>query len=109
MAFGNGTTKTMTYDARYRTQENKLTAGSTVIADYLYQEDAVGNITQIHDATSAGYNRDFGYDDLSRLTTANSGSSLWGSGSYQYDAMGNMTSLHLGARSLSPSSLSLST
>src|SRR5207244_8169624 len=71
------------------------------IADYLYQEDPAGNITQIHDAVNAGYNRDFGYDDINRLTSANSGTGLWGAGSYQYDAMGNMTSLHLGSRSLS--------
>ena len=71
-----------------------------MIADYVYQTDAAGNITQIHDAVSPTYNRDFGYDDLNRLTTANSGTSLWGSGGYQYDAMGNMTSLHLGSRNL---------
>jgi RHS repeat-associated protein len=101
MAYSNGTTRTMLYDNRYRLQENKLSTSGSVIADYVYQEDAVGNITQIHDATNAAYNRDFGYDDLNRLTTANSGSSLWGTGSYQYDAMGNMTSLHIGSRSLS--------
>jgi len=101
MAYGNSTTKTMLYDARYRPQENKLTTATAVIADYLYQEDAVGNITQIHDATNATFNRDFGYDDLNRVTTANSGTSLWGNGGYQYDAMGNMTSLHIGNRSLS--------
>jgi len=101
LAYGNGTTKTILYDSRYRPQENMLTTATAVIADYAYQEDAVGNITQIHDATNAAYNRDFGYDDLNRLTTANTGSSLWGTGSYQYDAMGNMTSLHVGSRSLS--------
>jgi len=42
------------------------------------------------------YNRDFAYDDLNRLTTANSGASLWGHGSYTYDAMGNMLTLDLG-------------
>jgi len=101
MVYGNGTTKTMLFDSRYRPQENKLTTATAVIADYLYQEDAGGNITQIHDATSAAYNRDFAYDDLNRLTTANSGTSLWGNGSYQYDAMGNMTTQHVGSRTLS--------
>ena len=101
LTYGNGTTKTMQYDARYRPTENKLTTASAVIADYVYQNDGVGNITQIHDAVNATYNRDFGYDDLNRLTTANSGASLWGTGSYEYDAMGNMTSLHLGSRNLS--------
>jgi RHS repeat-associated protein len=100
LTYGNGTTKTMAYDSRYRPSENKLTTATSVIADYVYQNDAVGNITQIHDAVALTYNRDFGYDDLNRLTTANSGTSLWGTGSYGYDAMGNMTSLHLGSRSL---------
>ncbi|HEV7570810.1 MAG TPA: carboxypeptidase regulatory-like domain-containing protein [Thermoanaerobaculia bacterium] len=96
VTFGNGTTKSMTYDARYRPLENKLTSGLGVLADYQYSEDAVGNITAIRDAVDPSYNRDFGYDDLHRLTRANSGSSLWGAGSYAYDAMGNMLSLSLG-------------
>jgi RHS repeat-associated protein len=101
MSYGNGTTKTMQYDARYRVTENKLTTPVSVVADYLYQEDPAGNITQIHDATNAAYNRDFGYDDINRLTSANSGTALWGAGTYQYDAMGDITALHIGSRSLS--------
>src|ERR1035437_6319429 len=99
LQYGNTTTRTTSYDQRYRPAENKLTAGATTLADYVYQEDATGNISQIHDATNATYNRDFGYDDLSRLTTANSGSSLWGTATgngYAYDSMGNMTSLAMG-------------
>lgn len=96
LAFGNGTTRTMRYDTRYRPLENKVTGPSGVLADYNYAEDNAGNITQIHDATNAAYDRDFAYDDLNRLTTANSGSSLWGAGSYTYDAMGNMTASSLG-------------
>jgi RHS repeat-associated protein len=97
LGYGNGTTKSMTYDLRYRPLENKLTSTGGTIADYTYQEDAAGNITQIHDALDATYNRDFGYDDLHRLTTANSGTSLWGSGGYTYDSMGNMLTLTLGS------------
>jgi RHS repeat-associated protein len=105
LSFGNGTTKTMTYDNRYRPSENKLTNGAGTIADDLYSEDALGNITSICAAQpcttpSAAYDRVFVYDDLNRLTTANSGTSLWGAGSYAYDAMGNMTSLALGGRSV---------
>jgi RHS repeat-associated protein len=97
LVFGNGTTKTMIYDSRYRVLENKLTSSAGVIADYNYAEDPAGNITQIHDATDPTFNRDFGYDDLNRLVTANSGSSLWGNGTYQYDSMGNLLSSALGA------------
>ncbi|HEX3527742.1 MAG TPA: carboxypeptidase regulatory-like domain-containing protein [Thermoanaerobaculia bacterium] len=97
LALGNGTVKTMTYDLRYRPLENRLDGSSSTIADYLYQEDAVGNITEIHDALDAGFNRDFGYDDLYRLTSATTGDSLWGAGTYGYDPMGNMTALSLGS------------
>jgi RHS repeat-associated protein len=97
--FGNGTTRQMDYDARYRPSRNKLTTAGATIADYTYGEDAVGNITQIHDALAAAYNRDFGYDDLNRLVAANTGASLWGTGSYSYDAMGNVLSSSIGSRS----------
>ncbi|MBV8365331.1 MAG: hypothetical protein JO194_02430 [Candidatus Eremiobacteraeota bacterium] len=99
LVFGNGSTQTFSYDQRYRPSEDKLVHGATTIADYLYQEDAVGNITQINDNTNSGYNRTFGYDDLNRLTTANSGASLWGTATgngYTYDLMGNMKTLQLG-------------
>jgi RHS repeat-associated protein len=105
LAFGNGTTRTMSYDARYRPLENKLIGPGGTIADYTYAEDNNGNITQIHDSISASYNRDFGYDDLNRLTTANSGTTLWGGGSYTYDAMGNMLSSSLGTWKTTSSSL----
>jgi RHS repeat-associated protein len=97
LSFGNTTTRTATFDQRYRPSEIRLAKGSNVIADYLYQEDAVGNITQIHDALDASYNRDFAYDDIFRLTGASTGYSLWGQGAYAYDAMGNMASVGLGS------------
>jgi len=96
LTFANSTTQTRTYDARYRIQRNVLTGAAGAIADYTYSEDAAGNIASIHDMLDPAYNRDFGYDDLSRLTTANSGASLWGSGSFRYDAMGNLLARDLG-------------
>jgi RHS repeat-associated protein len=98
IAFANGATATTQYDARYRPLENKLTAASGVLADYIYSHDAGGNITQIRDALDGGYTRDFAYDDLNRLVTATSGSLLWGSGSFAYDLMGNMLSASVGSR-----------
>jgi RHS repeat-associated protein len=97
LVFGNGTTQTRSYDLRYRPVENRLAGSSSPIADYVYSEDAVGNITAIHDGLDATFNRDFGYDDLYRLTGAATGAALWGPGSYAYDPMGNMTSLALGS------------
>ena len=99
LSFGNGAAQTFTYNTRYFPTENKLAAGST-LADYGYGEDAVGNITGLTDNLNAGYNRSFMYDDLNRLTTANSGASLWGTASgngYTYDAMGNLKTLQLGS------------
>ncbi len=99
MAFGNGTTQTMTYNQRYLPVENKLVANGTTIADHVYSENAVGNVTAVSDALDAGYARSFGYDDLNRLTTANSGSKLWGTANgngYTYDAMGNIQTLQTG-------------
>jgi len=97
LTYGNGAVKTFDYDSRYQPAENKLTLSSTVLADYVYANDEASNVTQIHDAVSSGYNRDFAYDDLNRVITANTGTSLWGSGSYSYDAAGNMTALSLGS------------
>ncbi|HKS23575.1 MAG TPA: carboxypeptidase regulatory-like domain-containing protein [Thermoanaerobaculia bacterium] len=97
LSFGNGTTKTATFDLRYRPVENKLTGGVGVIADYSYSEDPIGNITAIRDLTDSTYNRTFGYDELHRLTSATTGGALWGNATYAYDAMGNMTALALGA------------
>ena len=97
--FGNGTTAVRSYDTRYRILENKLTAGAATRADYTYLYDNAGNITSITDALASAYNRSFVYDDLNRLTNANTGSALWGSGVYQYDAMGNMLTLSLGRSS----------
>jgi RHS repeat-associated protein len=97
LVFGNGTTQTRSYDLRYRPVENRLAGSAAPIADYLYGEDPAGNITSIHDALDATFNRDFAYDDLFRLTGAATGAALWGPGGYQYDAMGNMTALALGS------------
>ncbi|MHB9000816.1 MAG: hypothetical protein ACYC9N_15035, partial [Thermoanaerobaculia bacterium] len=96
IAFGNGTTKRMTFDARYRPVVNRLDGPAGAIASYLYGHDAADNITSIDDITDPGYNRDFGYDDVNRLVTANGGANLWGTGSYSYDAMGNMLTATLG-------------
>jgi RHS repeat-associated protein len=96
VSFANGTTQTMTYDQRYRMTSNKLTAPSTTIAHYTYVYDAAGNITGLLDATDPSYDRTFQYDDLNRLTVANTGTSLWQRGTYTWDAMGNLLALKLG-------------
>jgi RHS repeat-associated protein len=94
--YGNGLKRAMSYDTRYRITENKLFNPPTNIARYSYSYDAAGNILGIQDVMDGTYSRTFAYDDLNRLTTANTGTSLWGAGSYAYDAMGNLTSRSLG-------------
>lgn len=100
-SFGNGTVEARSFDQRYRPTGLQLTAGNTLLANYTYGSDGVGNITQIIDASNPAYSRTFGYDDLNRLITANTGSALWGSGSYTYDHMGNMLSAILGNKTRS--------
>jgi YD repeat-containing protein len=70
IVFGNGTTRESVYDQRYRMTGNKLLTAAGTLADYQYSNDDIGNITAIADALDATYNRTFGYDDLSRLTSA---------------------------------------
>jgi len=97
LQYGNGTVQSTAFDSRYRPTRNTLTKPPQTLADYTYGSDALGNIETITDELNAGYNRTFGYDDVNRLTTANTGASLWGTGFYNYDAMGNITSFGLGA------------
>jgi hypothetical protein len=94
--YGNGLKRAMSYDTRYRITDNKLFLPPNNIARYSYSYDPAGNITGIQDSIDATYSRTFAYDDLNRLVTGNTGTSLWGTGSYAYDAMGNLTSRSLG-------------
>jgi len=96
IVYGNGTTKTMQYDARYRRTKNALSGPGGTIAEYNLTWDAAGNVTGIADATDAGYSRTFAYDDLNRLTTANTGLALWRTASWTYDTMGNVLAARLG-------------
>jgi RHS repeat-associated protein len=101
LTFGNGTAETRTFDQRYSPATMQLSTAGGLLANYSYAADGAANITQINDLTDSGYNRSFGYDDLNRLVTANSGASLWGTGGYTYDSMGNMLTATLGSKSRS--------
>jgi RHS repeat-associated protein len=90
-----------TYDQRYRLTSFNVLAGTTPLADYRYGLDAVGNITAITDNLDPRYSRSFGYDDLYRLTAANTGAGLWGNGTYTYDPLGNRLAAALGAKASS--------
>jgi len=94
----SGVRQVKVYDGRYRITENKLLgAVGSVIADYMYSSDANGNIMAISDIVDPSLNRAFAYDDMNRLTTANTGAGLWGNGAFSYDAMGNLLTSTIGS------------
>ncbi|MBK8594690.1 MAG: RHS repeat protein [Holophagales bacterium] len=76
LTYGNSTVWALTRDARYQPTGMGLSGVSGV--SYTYTPDALGNLTGITDNGNTNYNRTFGYDDLNRLTTATTGSALWG-------------------------------
>jgi RHS repeat-associated protein len=102
LAFGNGTTQTLQYDARYRLTGNALATATSVLAQYAYGYDAVSNITRIDDVTNPGYNRAFSYDELNRLTGTTTGFELWRTSAYTYDAMGNVLFMTQGVENTDP-------
>lgn len=88
-----GKTKDFTSDAFGNLlQVDERNGGSTYSTVYIY--DALGNLTKITDAASNL--RNFAYDGLSRLTSAEdlhaSGDANYGTRTYTYDA-GNLTSM----------------
>ena len=87
--------KTMAYDQRYLPQSLVVTGASEPVS-YTYTPDGAGNLLSITDTSNTNFSRTFAYDDLNRLTTANSGGSLWGAGNHAYDPMGNLQSMQLG-------------
>ncbi|HEU4889872.1 MAG TPA: RHS repeat-associated core domain-containing protein [Thermoanaerobaculia bacterium] len=93
-----GLSRNAAYDARYRLMSFDVRAGAASLADLRYANDAAGNITTIADALDPRYNRSFRYDDLDRLTHADTGPALWGSATWNYDPIGNRLSSTLGAR-----------
>ncbi len=98
LSLGNGVTRTMTMSQRYLPTALSVTHSTLgTLASYTYGTDSNGNITSITDGQSSAYNRSFAYDDLDRLTTANAGASLWGTGTHSYDSMGNLTAMTLGS------------
>ncbi len=64
-------------------------------SNYLY--DSVGNLTGVHDAVDAVYNRAMIYDKVDRITDV---SGPWGSGTIAYDLVGNITSHTIGGPAL---------
>jgi RHS repeat-associated protein len=95
---GNSVVTTNTYNPNqmYRlTRKQSLHLGAIRLQDFQYEYDAMGNLTQLTDESSAETSKivDYMYDDLYRLTEArytNTGNSEFITMNYQYDKIGNM-------------------
>ena len=81
MDYGNGLTRSNSYDLDYR-----LTAIGGGILDRGYTYDAANNITGITNNLDSSRSQTFGYDVLNRLTDA---AGIYGALAYTYDANGN--------------------
>ncbi|MDP2654709.1 MAG: RHS repeat-associated core domain-containing protein [Candidatus Doudnabacteria bacterium] len=89
VAYGNGVVTDYSYDPENLrlTRLKSTDPQSTIIQDFQYTYDGVGNIVEIQDAVhTAG--QTFAYDALNRLTTATGDG--YGSKNYQYDEIGNI-------------------
>jgi len=88
----NGTTATEQYDDLDRLTRLKYVQGTTTLADYQYQLNAVGNITQMTDGAGA---HNYAYNSLDRLTAATHPSQT--NETYAFDDVGNRTASHQGS------------
>lgn len=86
----NGVATSYQYDGMDRLTRLQHAKGAATVADYQYQLNTAGQITQITEPAAA---RSYGYDAVDRLTTMTS-PSLSGE-SYSYDGVGNRTASHL--------------
>jgi YD repeat-containing protein len=99
IAYANGVTVTNTYDPtkiyRLTQKVGALPSGGGNAQNMSYAYDALGNITQLVDASNSGTGKtvNYTYDDLSRLTNASttSASSTPYGQTFVYDALGNIT------------------
>jgi YD repeat-containing protein len=84
--YGNGLTRSKTYDLNYRLSALATKNGATALQNLSYAFNANDLITSFTNSADATKNQSFGYDELSRVNsaTANSGTTAYG-----YDANGN--------------------
>ena len=66
------------------------TSTSTVLDDFQYSYDVLGNRTAINNGVDSSFNQAFTYDDLSQLTGFTQGTHTQ---DFNYDAVGNATSV----------------
>lgn len=88
----NGVATTYQYDGLGRLTRLKHAKGAATVADYQYQLNPVGNITQLTEPAGA---HAYAFDALDRLTSATHPAQP--AESYTYDVVGNRTASHLAA------------
>ena len=86
LELGNGMTVTYAYDQDYRLEDIDTGDGVTTVQDLTIAYDGRDNITAITDNLDTARDQGFGYDKLSRLTSA---TGAYGSIGYTYDGVGN--------------------
>ncbi len=89
--FANGVITNQDMDDRNRLDSSYVTGPGGTLVDMELQYDLASNIEYWIDNLDLSKTRQFGYDTLSRLTSADSGG-LWGDLSYTYDELGNRES-----------------
>jgi RHS repeat-associated protein len=92
ITFANGARTTYTYDNRQRLNRLQTVAGATVLQDFTYTLDQVGNVRSIADgrpgkSASTDQSQEFGYDSLYRLINA---TGSYGQIEFGYDPTGNL-------------------
>lgn len=87
---GNNVTATQSFNPQTGLIQNQI-AGGGAVANFSYQFDTIGNLTNRNDANGS-YAELFCYDNLNRVTNYNFGSVCTGGTTVAYDALGNITS-----------------
>jgi RHS repeat-associated protein/uncharacterized repeat protein (TIGR01451 family) len=78
-------TTTYTYDAR-----DRLTSKRTPHGTLTYTYDAAGSLLTVRSSNTNGVSIDYGYDEMSRLTTVKDNRLAAGTTTYEYDPNGNL-------------------
>ena len=90
LEYGNGLWRQVNYDEGLHVTGISTKNGSTPIQSLTYLFDPNIRITAITDGVNASQTQQYGYDNLSRLTSANLAGG--NAASFGYDAVGNRTS-----------------
>lgn len=90
----NGVLTNYQYDGLDRLTRLRDAKGANTVADHQYEYNAASQITRITEPPNV---RNYAYDNVDRLTSANYTNPAQSSENYAYDSVGNRTSSHLSA------------